>query len=135
MSRPGGKWDGGRVGLRVAVVAGPDPGHAFPGVALCVRLVAAGHAPVLFTGARWLDRVRAEGVEALELPGVVAADADADAGYRLHGRAALMAPALATLFDRDRPDLVVADARTVGGGGAAGVGGGPWAERVRDRRR
>jgi UDP:flavonoid glycosyltransferase YjiC (YdhE family) len=114
----------------VAVVAGPDPGHALPAVALCVRLREAGHAPVLFTGARWLDRVRAEGVDAVELPGVVAPDLDADTdpGYRLHGRAARMAPALAGLFDRDRPDVVVADTLTVAGGLAAELAGVPWLE-------
>jgi UDP:flavonoid glycosyltransferase YjiC (YdhE family) len=120
------------VGLRVAVVAGPDPGHAFPAVALCVRLGAAGHAPVLYTGRRWLDRVRAEGVDAAELPGVVAeqSDPDTDPGYRLHGRAARMAPALVELFGHDRPDVVVADTLTAVGGLAAELAGVPWLELV-----
>jgi len=120
------------VGLRVAVVAGPDPGHAFPAIALCVRLRAAGHAPVLFTGPRWLDRVGAEGLEAAELPGVVAAESepDTDPGHRLHGRAARMAPALAELFDRDRPEVAVADTLTVAGGLAAELAGVPWLELV-----
>jgi len=87
---------------------------------------------VLFTGPRWLDRVGAEGLEAAELPGVVAAesDPDTDPGYRLHGRAARMAPALAALFDRDRPDAVVADTLTVAGGLAAELVGVPWLELV-----
>jgi len=118
------------MGLRVAVVAGPDPGHAFPAVALCVRLREAGHAPLLLSGRRWLDRVRAEGVDAVELPGVVAADpaADTDPGYRLHGRAARMAPALAGLFDGERPGVVVADTLTAAGGLAAELAGVPWLE-------
>jgi UDP:flavonoid glycosyltransferase YjiC (YdhE family) len=118
------------MGLRVAVVVGPDPGHAFPAVALCARLRAAGHAPLLLTGQRWLDRVRAEGVDAVELPGVVAPDpaADTDPGYRLHGRAARMAPALAGLFEGDRPDVVVADTLTAAGGLAAELAGVPWLE-------
>src|SRR5262249_36149866 len=50
---PGG---GGRPGerdpmsgrqLRVAVVAGPDPGHAFPAAALARRLAGVGHTPRL----------------------------------------------------------------------------------------
>jgi UDP:flavonoid glycosyltransferase YjiC (YdhE family) len=119
------------VGLRVAVVAGPDPGHAFPAIALCVRLRAAAHAPVLFTSRRWLDRVGADGVAAAELPGVVAdSEPDTDPGYRLHGRAARMAPALAELFGRYPPDVVVADTLTAAGGLAAELSGVPWLELV-----
>ena len=33
-------WQGGP--MRVAVVAGPDPGHAFPAIALCLKFLAAG---------------------------------------------------------------------------------------------
>ncbi len=36
--------------MRVAVVAGPDPGHAFPAIALCLRFAAAGDQAVLLTG-------------------------------------------------------------------------------------
>ncbi len=36
--------------VRIAVVAGPEPGHAFPAIALCLRLRDAGDEPVLMTG-------------------------------------------------------------------------------------
>jgi diguanylate cyclase (GGDEF)-like protein len=36
--------------MRVAVVAGPEAGHAFPAIALCLKLAAAGDEPVLLTG-------------------------------------------------------------------------------------
>ena len=55
--------------MRVAVVAGPDPGHSFPAIALCQRFLAAGDTPTLLTGVEWLDTARAAGVDAVELPG------------------------------------------------------------------
>ena len=57
--------------MRVAVVAGPDPGHAFPAIALCLRFLAAGDLPVLLTGRQWLDTARDAGVDARELLGSV----------------------------------------------------------------
>ena len=56
--------------MRVAVVAGPDPGHAFPAIALCLRFLAAGDTPTLLTGTRWLQAARGEGIDALELSGL-----------------------------------------------------------------
>ena len=41
--------------MRVAVVAGPDPGHSFPAIALCQQFLAAGDTPTLLTGVEWLD--------------------------------------------------------------------------------
>ena len=55
--------------MRVAVVAGPDPGHAFPAIALCLKLLAAGDTPTLLTGTEWLDTARAVGIDAVELVG------------------------------------------------------------------
>ena len=93
--------------MRVAVVAGPDPGHSFPAIALCQRFREAGDAPTLFTGVEWTDTARAAGIDAVELEGLVATDDDLDAGARIHGRAARMAvlnvPALRELA----PDLVM----------------------------
>ena len=56
--------------MRVAVVAGPDPGHAFPAIALCLRFLAAGDTPTLFTGVEWLDTARGGGMDAVELAGL-----------------------------------------------------------------
>ena len=79
--------------MRVAVVAGPDPGHAFPALALCRRFLAAGDTPTLLTGTEWLNAARGVGVDAVELEGLdpTAADDDTDAGAKIHQRAARMA--------------------------------------------
>jgi UDP:flavonoid glycosyltransferase YjiC (YdhE family) len=114
--------------MRVAVVAGPDPGHSFPAIALCRRFADAGDEPTLFTGAEWLDTARGAGIDAVALDGLVATDDDVDAGARIHRRAARMAvlnvPALRELA----PDLVVSDVITAGGGMAAELLGIPWIE-------
>ncbi len=114
--------------MRVAVVAGPDPGHSFPAIALCQRFGEAGDEPTLFTGVEWVDAARAAGVDAAELDGLAALDDDVDAGARIHRRAARMAvlnvPALRDL----KPDLVVSDVITAGGGMAAELLGIPWIE-------
>jgi UDP:flavonoid glycosyltransferase YjiC (YdhE family) len=116
--------------MRVAVVAGPDPGHAFPAIALCLRFLAAGDVPTLFTGTEWLDTARAVGIDAAELVGLdpTALDDDGDAGAKIHQRAARMAvlnvPALREL----EPDLMVSDVITACGGMAAELLGIPWVE-------
>ncbi|MCV7084663.1 glycosyltransferase [Mycolicibacter hiberniae] len=116
--------------MRVVVVAGPDPGHAIPAIALCKRFVAAGDAPTLLTGVKWLDTARAAGVDAAELLGLdpTAGDDDADDGAKLHHRAARMA-----VQNRDQlralgPDLVVSDVITACGGMAAELLGIGWVE-------
>jgi UDP:flavonoid glycosyltransferase YjiC (YdhE family) len=110
------------------VVAGPDPGHAFPAIALCQRFRDAGDEPTLFTGEEWIQAARDAGIEALALDGLTATDEDVDAGARIHRRAAGMAvlnvPALRELA----PDLVVSDVITAGGGMAAELLGIPWIE-------
>ena len=114
--------------MRVAVVAGPDPGHSFPAIALCQRFGEAGDEPTLFTGVEWIEAARAAGVDAAPLDGLAALDDDLDAGARIHRRAARMAvlnvPALRDLA----PDLVVSDVITAGGGMAAELLGIPWIE-------
>ncbi|MEB3983262.1 glycosyltransferase [Mycobacterium sp. 663a-19] len=114
--------------MRVAVVAGPDPGHSFPAIALCLRFREAGDEPTLFTGGQWVEAARAAGVDAVELEGLAALDDDVDAGARIHRRAARMAvlnvPALRDLA----LDLVVSDVITAGGGMAAELLGIPWIE-------
>lgn len=114
--------------MRVAVVAGPDPGHSFPAIALCQRFAEAGDEPTIFTGAEWLDAARGAGIDAAALDGLAATDDDVDAGARIHRRAARMAvlnvPALRELA----PDLVVSDVITAGGGMAAELLGIPWIE-------
>ena len=114
--------------MRVAVVAGPDPGHSFPAIALCQRFGEAGDDATLFTGVEWIDAARAAGVAAVELDGLAAIDDDVDAGARIHRRAAQMAVLNAPALRELEPDLVVSDAITACGGMAAELLGIPWVE-------
>jgi len=116
--------------MRVAVVAGPEAGHAFPAIALCLKLAAAGDEPVLLTGVGWLETARGVGLEAVELLGLDpdGSDDDTDAGAKLHHRAARMARLNLPVLRSLRPDLVVSDVITVCGGMAAELAGIPWIE-------
>ncbi|OBG26514.1 glycosyltransferase [Mycobacterium sp. 852002-51057_SCH5723018] len=114
--------------MRVAVVAGPDPGHSFPAIALCRRFRDAGDEPTLFTGEEWIGAARNAGVDALGLDGLVATDEDVDAGARIHRRAARMAKLNVPALRELAPDVVVSDVITAGGGMAAELLGIPWIE-------
>ncbi|AFM16883.1 glycosyl transferase, UDP-glucuronosyltransferase [Mycolicibacterium chubuense NBB4] len=116
--------------MRVAVVAGPDPGHAFPAIALCQKFSAAGDTPTLLTGTRWLETARTERLDAVELDGLdpTAVDDDADAGAKIHQRAARMAVLNRPRIAEMAPDLVVSDSITACGGLAADLLGVPWVE-------
>ncbi|WP_280183683.1 glycosyltransferase [Nocardia cyriacigeorgica] len=116
--------------MRVAVVAGPDPGHAFPAIALCLRFAAAGDEPVLFTGPRWFDAARAAGIGVRRLKGLAPReiDDDRDAGQRIHERAAHISTEILPELGAMLPELVVSDVLTAGGGMAAERLGVPWVE-------
>ncbi len=116
--------------MRVAVVAGPDPGHAFPAIALCLKFLAGGDAPTLLTGTEWLETARAAGVDAVELVGLdpTELDDDTDSGAKLHQRAARMAVLNVPVLRELAPDLVVSDVITACGGMAAELMGVPWVE-------
>ena len=116
--------------MRVAVVAGPDPGHSFPAIALCRRFSAAGDAPTLLTGTEWLETARAAGVDAVELAGLdpTTDDDDRDAGAKIHQRAARMAVLNLPQLRELAPDLVVSDVITACGGMSAELLGIPWIE-------
>ncbi|WP_101949498.1 glycosyltransferase [Mycobacterium sp. 3519A] len=116
--------------MRVAVVAGPDPGHAFPAIALCLKFVAAGDTPTLLTGPQRLEAARRAGVHAVELEGLdpTSVDDDSDAGAKIHQRAARMAVLNAPLLRDLAPELVVSDVITACGGLAADLLGLPWVE-------
>ncbi|MDD4867904.1 MAG: glycosyltransferase [Mycobacterium sp.] len=114
--------------MRVAVVAGPDPGHSFPAIALCRRFAGAGDEPTLLTGAEWLGIARAAGFDAAPLDGLAATDDDLDAGTRIHRHAARMARLNVPVLRDLAPDLVVFDVITVCGGMAAEMLGIPWVE-------
>ena len=116
--------------MRVAVVAGPDPGHSFPAIALCRRFSAAGDTPTLLTGTEWLETARAAGVDAVELAGLdpTSDDDDRDAGAKIHQRAARMAVLNLPQLRELAPDLVVSDVITACGGMSAELLGIPWIE-------
>jgi UDP:flavonoid glycosyltransferase YjiC (YdhE family) len=116
--------------MRVAVVAGPDPGHSFPAIALCLKFLAAGDEPTLLTGVEWLDTARAAGLDAIELLGLdpTALDDDRDAGAKIHQRAARMAVLNAPRLRELRLDLIVSDVITACGALAAELVGVPWVE-------
>ena len=116
--------------VRIAVVSGPEAGHAFPAIALCLRLQSAGDDPVLLTGRERLDAARAAGVQAVELAGLEpeGIDDDTDAGAKIHQRAARMAVLNRPVLQSLTPDLVVSDEITVCGGMAAELLGVPWVE-------
>ena len=116
--------------MRIALVSGPDPGHAFPVVALASALRHRGHAVVVATGRRWEDDLRHDGLDFVEIPLLAPTPRDDDWGYRIWGRAAEMAPPLADLLAPWAPDAVVADTLTAAGGLSAGLLGVPWAESV-----
>ncbi|MYR05842.1 glycosyl transferase [Gordonia sp. SID5947] len=115
---------------RVAIVAGPDAGHAFPAFALAERLDADGVETIVYTGLRWRAAAAGRGVEVAELPGlaVEVGDDDADAGAKLSARAARIAVSLAPVLAERRVDLVISDVITVGGAWAAELVGVPWVE-------
>jgi UDP:flavonoid glycosyltransferase YjiC (YdhE family) len=116
--------------VRVAVVAGPDPGHSFPAIALCLKFSAAGDQPTLLTGVQWLETAQAAGIDALELLGLdpTAADDDGDAGAKIHHRAARMAVDNAAQLRSLAPDLIVSDVITACGALAAEMVDLPWVE-------
>ncbi|NKY53352.1 glycosyltransferase [Nocardia vermiculata] len=116
--------------MRVAVVAGPDPGHAFPAIALCLRFLRAGDDPVLFTSPRWFDAARSEGIAVRRLKGLAPRpeDDDGDAGARIHERAAHISTEILPELSAMLPELVVSDVLTAGGGMAAERLGVPWLE-------
>jgi UDP:flavonoid glycosyltransferase YjiC (YdhE family) len=116
--------------MRVAVVAGPDPGHSFPAIALCQQFLAAGDTPTLLTGTEWLDTARAAGVDAVELTGLdpTEDDDDLDAGAKIHQRAARMAVLNRSQLQAMALDLVVSDVITACGGMSAELLGIPWIE-------
>jgi UDP:flavonoid glycosyltransferase YjiC (YdhE family) len=116
--------------MRVAVVAGPWPGHVFPAAGLARALAERGHAVLMVTGHQWLQRLGREGFATAELPMVAARGDIGDAGYRLYELQAAMARPLVCELAPWQPDVVVADTLMTVAGYAAELLGLPWAELI-----
>ncbi|MFA9445972.1 glycosyltransferase [Egicoccus sp. AB-alg6-2] len=115
---------------RIAVVAGPDAGHAYPALGVGAALVQRGHDVLFCSGGEHARLAAHHGCDFLELPLLEPTDHDGDFGHLLWQRGAAMAlPLAAALRQRDL-DLVVADLLTRAGSFAAQLLGVPWVETI-----
>ncbi len=116
--------------MRVAVVAGPDAGHAFPAVALGLALRDAGHDVAFVSGSQWADAVAREGLDFLPIAALAPRPEDADFGWVLWGRGRELAPGIADSLREWGAELAVVDTLTVPGWFAADLVGIPRVELV-----
>lgn len=116
--------------MKIAVVAGPAPGHAFPAASLATALQARGHEVLVVTGVSWLPSLGRAGLPAEHLPLLKADPRDAVFGFRLYGRAAEQAGPLAEQLTAAGVEAVVSDTLTVAGAFAADLMGLPWVELI-----
>ncbi|MBW3657498.1 MAG: glycosyl transferase [Actinobacteria bacterium] len=114
--------------LSVALVAGPDPGHAFNVLGLGEVLAARGHDVTIGTGTQHRAATESAGLRFVELPLLAPTDRDHDMGQLIWGRGAEMATPLAELLRPLAPDVVVSDVLTRAGAFAAELLGVPWVE-------
>jgi UDP:flavonoid glycosyltransferase YjiC (YdhE family) len=115
---------------RIAVVAGPDPGHAYPALGIAAALAERGHELRFYSGDRHRALAVALGCSFELLPRLAPTSGDDDLGHRLWVRAADMATPLAGQLRRWAPDLVVSDLLTRCGAFAAQLVDRPWIEVV-----
>jgi UDP:flavonoid glycosyltransferase YjiC (YdhE family) len=116
--------------LKIAVVAGPAPGHAFPAASLATALQSRGHEVLVVTGVSWLAALERAGLPAEHLPLLKADPRDAIFGFRLYGRAAEQARPLADQLTAAGVEAIVADTLTVAGAFAAQLMNVPWVELI-----
>lgn len=116
--------------MRVAVVAGPDPGHAFPAVALGLALRRRGHAVAFVSGTQWAAAAVRDGLEFLPIGMTAARPEDADFGAVLWGRGRELAPGVASSLRAWGAELAVVDTLTVPGWFGADLAGVPRIELV-----
>lgn len=115
---------------RIAVVAGPDPGHALPALGLAAELNTRGHDVRVLSGDGHDATAAAHDLVVERLPRLAPTAGDDDLGHRLWVRAAEMAVPLAGQLRAWHPDLVVVDTLTRCGAFAAQLLGVPWVELV-----
>ncbi|HSP37126.1 MAG TPA: nucleotide disphospho-sugar-binding domain-containing protein [Frankiaceae bacterium] len=116
--------------MKIAVVAGPAPGHAFPAASLATALQGRGHEVLVVTGVSWLPALERAGLPAEHLPLLKADPRDAIFGFRLYGRAAEQARPLADQLTAAGVEAIVSDTLTVAGAFAADLMGVPWVELI-----
>jgi UDP:flavonoid glycosyltransferase YjiC (YdhE family) len=115
---------------RIAVVAGPDAGHAFPALGVAAALRGRGHEVRFSSGPEHETLAHQLGCSFELLPRLGPTAGDDDLGHRLWRRAADMAAPLAGHLRAWRPELVVSDLLTRCGAFAAQLVGVPWVELV-----
>jgi UDP:flavonoid glycosyltransferase YjiC (YdhE family) len=115
---------------RIALVVGPDPGHALPVFGIGDALRRRGYEVTVWTGERHIELARRHDLVWRRLPLLAPQEGDDDLGQRLHGRAADMALALLPEVRAWGPDLFVVDTLTRAGALVAGVLATPYVEVV-----
>lgn len=114
--------------MRIVGVAGPDPGHAFPVVAVLDALRRRGHEVLAATGTQRGRDLDAADLPWVELPLLAPPPDDADFGWRMWGRPAEMTRPLVALLEPHRPDVILFDTLTRVGAFAAQVLDVPFVE-------
>jgi UDP:flavonoid glycosyltransferase YjiC (YdhE family) len=113
---------------RIAVVAGPDAGHAYPALGVAAALVGRGHTVRFYSGEDHRSLAAGLGCSFELLPRLAPTPGDDDLGHRLWVRAADMAAPLSGQLRDFRAELVVSDLLTRSGAFAAQLVGVPWVE-------
>lgn len=115
---------------RIAVIAGPDAGHALPALGLAAALRGRNHDVRFLSGPDHLLSADAMDLAADVLPLLGPTELDDDLGHRLWRRAGEMAVPLADQLRAWDPDLLVVDTLTRAGAFAAQLLDRPWVELV-----
>jgi UDP:flavonoid glycosyltransferase YjiC (YdhE family) len=115
---------------RIAVVAGPDPGHALPALGVAAALRDRGHELRVLTGAGHDRTAAGLGLVAERLPLLAPSREDDDLSHRLWTRAGQMARPLSDLLRAWEPEVLVVDSLTRAGAFAAQLLDRPWIELV-----
>ena len=116
--------------MRVALVAGPDAGHAFPAVALGLALRRRGCDVAFVSGEQWGHEAARDGLEFIPIGPTPPVPEDADFGWVLWERPKQLAPGIADSLREWRADVAVVDTITVPGWFAADLAGVPRIELV-----
>lgn len=115
---------------RIALVTGPDAGHALTVLGLARALTARGHDTIVATGTQHEGLVVDEGHRFVALPLLGPEHDDGDFGHRLWRRAGQMAQPLLDRLRPMAPEVVVADTLTTVGMYVAALLDVPWIEVV-----